>query len=57
MTSRVGSLAFNSELNCELDSHANTCVLGKHAHNFLQPMERQLTLLDMIREGGHLQTT
>ena len=25
-------LTFNSEPNCELDSHADTCVLGKHTH-------------------------
>ena len=34
-TSRVGSHSFNSESNCELDSHADTCVLGKHAHIFM----------------------
>ena len=34
-TSRVGSLTFHNESNCELDSHADTCVLGKHAHIFM----------------------
>ena len=34
-TSRVGCLTFSSESNCELDSHADTYVLGKHAHIFM----------------------
>ena len=29
------ALTFNSECNCELDSHADICVLGKHAHIFM----------------------
>ena len=32
MQSGLDSLTFNSESNCELDSHADTCELGKHAH-------------------------
>ena len=34
-TSRVGSLTFNGESNFELDRHAPTNVLGKHAHIFM----------------------
>ena len=55
-TSRVGSLTFNNESNCELDSHADTCVLG-NMHTSSWMMGKQLTLLDMVRPRGHLQAT
>ena len=31
----LGPLTFNSESNCEPDSHADTCVLQKHSHIFM----------------------
>ena len=34
-TSRVPSLTFNNESNCELDSHADTFVLGKYSYIFM----------------------
>ena len=55
-TFRVVSLSFDSKSNCEPDSHADTCVLGKHAH-ILWIMKDQLTLLGMTRVRGHLQIT
>ena len=34
-TFQISSFAFSLDSNCELDSHADTCVLGKNAYIFL----------------------
>ena len=34
-TFRISSLTFSLDSNCELNSHAYTCVLGKNAYIFL----------------------
>ena len=52
-TSRVGSLTFNSESNCELDNHADTCVLGKHAHIFMDH-ERSVNIVGYDKSKGPL---
>ena len=53
MTSRVGSFTFNSESNCELDSHADTCVLGNHAH-ILMDHERSVDIVGYDKSKGTL---
>ena len=53
MTSRLDSLTFNSESNCELHSHADTCVLGKHAHIFMDH-ERSVDIVGYDKRKGAL---
>ena len=52
-TSRIGSLTFNNESNCELDSHADTCVLGKHAHIFMDH-EKAVNIVGYDKSKGTL---
>ena len=53
ITSRVGSLTFNSESNCDLDNHADTCVLGKYAHIFMDH-ERSVNIVGYDKSNGTL---
>ena len=55
-TSRVGSLTFNCKSSCELDSHADTYVLGKHAHSFMNH-EQSVDIVGHDKSKGHLQAT
>ena len=52
-SARVGTLTFNCESNCELDIHADTCVLGKHAHIFMHH-ERSVNIVGYDKIKGAL---
>ena len=47
----ISSLTCSSDSNCELDSHADTCVLGKNAYIFLDH-DRAVDIIGYDRSKG-----